>query len=337
MKITAIITRIVQQFIRDKRTLALLFLAPLLILILTWVVLDQEAAGDYAIAAVSVPEPVVEKIEGEHIEMVETSTPYADLADGEVQAVLTLEDQQLQLTVDNSQPNAEKALFMQLQRALSTTNNTNIALEVTDYYQAEVETTFDYVGPVLIGYFAFFFVFLVGGISFLREKSQGTMERLFATPIRSWEIIIGYLAGFGVFAIIQSIVVIAFSVYVLSIPIQGSVLLVMFITLMLALTALTLGMLLSTFAKNEFQMMQFIPIVIVPQAFFSGLFSLDNAPAWVEGIGRIMPIKYGASALTDVMIKGNGFGEVSLDLLILFGFSSLFFILNLGTLIAYRK
>ncbi|MFB1050328.1 ABC transporter permease [Paraliobacillus sp. JSM ZJ581] len=336
MKIAAIITRIIQQFIRDKRTLALLFLAPLLILILTWMVLDQEVEN-HAIAVVDVPDLLVEQIEGNHMEILETTTPHQDLEDGNIQAILTLEDQRLLLTVDNSQPNTEKALLMQLQRALSATNDSNVQLEVNNYYQAEVETTFDYVGPVLIGYFAFFFVFLVGGISFLREKSQGTMERLFATPIRSWEIIIGYLAGFGVFAMIQSIVVIIFSVYILAIPMQGSILLVMIITLLLALTALTLGMLLSTFAKNEFQMMQFIPIVIVPQAFFSGLFSLDNAPAWVEGIGRVMPIKYGASALTDVMIKENGFGEVSLDLFILLGFSSLFFILNLVTLIVYRK
>lgn len=336
MKIAAIITRIVQQFLRDKRTLALLFLAPLLILVLTWVVLDQEAA-DYSVATIDVPSQLVEQIESDPIEIIDTDTPYEALADGEVQAVLVMEDQQLEIIIDNSQPNTEQALFMQLQRTLSISENSAIQLDVEHYYKAEVETTFDYVGPVLIGYFAFFFVFLVGGISFLREKSQGTMERLFATPIRSWEIISGYLAGFGVFAIIQSIVVIIFSVYVLSVPMQGSILLVIFITLMLALTALTLGMLLSTFAKNEFQMMQFIPIVIVPQAFFSGLFSLDSAPAWVEGIGRIMPIKYGASALTDVMIKGNGLGEVSLDLLILLSFSSLFFILNLVTLIAYRK
>ncbi|WP_182200693.1 ABC transporter permease [Paraliobacillus salinarum] len=336
MKIAAIITRIIQQFLRDKRTLALLFLAPLLILVLTWVVLDQEA-GNYSVATIDVPGQLVEQIESDSIEIIDTDTPYEDLADGEVQAVLVMEGQQLEITIDNSQPNIEKALFMHLQRTLSISENSAIQLDVEQYYKAEVETTFDYVGPVLIGYFAFFFVFLVGGISFLREKSQGTMERLFATPIRSWEIISGYLAGFGVFAIIQSIVVIIFSVYVLTVPMQGSILLVIFITLMLALTALTLGMLLSTFAKNEFQMMQFIPIVIVPQAFFSGLFSLDSAPAWVEGIGRVMPIKYGASALTDVMIKGNGLGEVSLDLLILLGFSSLFFILNLVTLIAYRK
>lgn len=335
MKIIAIITRIMQQLIRDKRSLALLFLAPLLILILTWVVLDQEPV-DLSITAVDLPEHILTKLEAQEINLIEVTNPDASLREGSIDAIIAFESDTLQITVDDSEPNNQKTVMMQIQQALSA-NEDSVAVEANKFYDTEIDTTFDYAGPVLIGYFAFFFVFLVGGISFLREKSQGTMERLFATPIRSWEIIIGYLIGFGIFATIQSIIVVLFGVYVLGVPLQGQLLLVVLITLLLALTALTLGTLLSTFAKNEFQMMQFIPIVVVPQAFFSGLFSLENAPVWVEWIGNIMPINYGASALVEVMIKGNGIEDILFEFSMLLGFSFLFFILNLITLASYRK
>jgi len=81
----------------------------------------------------------------------------------------------------------------------------------------------------------------------------------------------------------------------------------------------------------------FFRIIVVPQAFFSGLFSLENAPVWVEWIGNTMPINYGASALVEVMIKGNGMGDILLEISMLLGFSFLFFILNLVTLVSYRK
>ena len=335
MKITAIITRIIHQFIRDKRSLALLFFAPLLILVLTWVVLDQEAV-DISITTVDLPEQMTTKLEAGEMQLTEVDNPEEALREDDIDAIITFESNGLQVTIDDSEPNNQQAVMMQIQQALST-NEDGIPVEINKFYDTEIDTTFDYVGPVLIGYFASFFVFLVGGISFLREKSQGTMERLFATPIRSWEIIIGYLIGFGIFATIQSFIVVLFGVYVLGVPLQGQLILVILITLLLALTALTLGTLLSTFAKNEFQMMQFIPIVIVPQAFFSGLFSLDNAPVWVEWIGNIMPINYGANALIEVMIKGNGIGDILFEISMLLGFSFLFFILNLVTLVSYRK
>ncbi|GGM33948.1 transport permease protein [Paraliobacillus quinghaiensis] len=335
MKIIAIIMRIIQQFIRDKRSLALLFFAPLLILILTWVVLDQES-GNIAITTVDLPEKMITKLEAGEMQLIEVDNPDESLREGEIDAIIAFESNALQITIDDSEPSNQQAVMMQIQQALATNQN-GVPVEIEKYYDTEIDTTFEYVGPVLIGYFAFFFVFLVGGISFLREKSQGTMERLFATPIRSWEIIIGYLIGFGIFAIIQSFIVVLFGVYVLGVPLQGQLVLVVLITLLLALTALTLGTLLSTFAKNEFQMMQFIPIVIVPQAFFSGLFSIDNAPAWVEWIGNVMPINYGANALIEVMIKGNSIGDILFEISMLFGFSLLFFMLNLVTLVSFRK
>ena len=156
--------------------------------------------------------------------------------------------------------------------------------------------SFDSFGPVLIGFFSFFFVFMLAGVSFLRERTSGTLERLLATPIRRFEVVLGYLSGFGLFTLLQAALIAWFAIDVLGLYMDGSIWLVLIMNLLLSLTALTLGTLLSSFASNEFQIIQFIPLVVVPQVFFSGLFNLEAMTPWLQKLSHIMPLYYGADA-----------------------------------------
>jgi ABC-2 type transport system permease protein len=112
---------------------------------------------------------------------------------------------------------------------------------------------------------------------------------------------------------------------------------VMLITLLLSMTALTLGTLLSAFATNELQMIQFIPLIIVPQVFLSGLFPLDTLPQWLQRVGYATPIYYGSEALMGIMIRGKGWSDIALDVYVLIGFSLLFMLLNVLALRKHRK
>ncbi|MBC8830475.1 ABC transporter permease, partial [Escherichia coli] len=98
------------------------------------------------------------------------------------------------------------------------------------------------------------------------------------------------LIGFGIFALLQSILVAVFSIQVLGMMQNGSLFYVLLITLTLGMVSLALGILLSTFANNEFQIVQFIPIVIVPQVLFCGIFPLDGMADWLVWIAHIMPL-----------------------------------------------
>ncbi len=109
------------------------------------------------------------------------------------------------------------------------------------------------------------------------------------------------------------------------------------ITLTLAMVSLALGMLLSTFANNEFQIIQFIPIVIVPQVLFCGIFPLEGMADWLQWLAHIMPMYYGAEALRDIMIRGEGFTGFASNFYILLGFAAVFLILNIFALKKYRK
>ncbi len=191
--------------------------------------------------------------------------------------------------------------------------------------------------PTLLGLYAFFFVFLIAGISFLKERTSGTLERLLATPLRRREIVIGYFGGFGIFTSIQVVLMTVFAVYVLGSTLLGSFWLVILVMLLLSFTALSFGTFLSAYANTEFQMVQFIPIVIVPQVFFSGLFNLDSMSPWLRWITHITPLKYGADALQSVMLRGEGWDAIAVDVLILLLITAFFMFANTLALRKHRR
>ena len=124
--------------------------------------------------------------------------------------------------------------------------------------------------------------------------------------------------------------------YVLKIHTGTAVFLVLLINLTIAGTSLAMGTLFSAFARNEFQLFQFIPIVIIPQVMFCGLFNLRETPQALQMLAKIFPLTYGADALRKVMLRGAGFSDVLGDLLIMLGFTALFFVLNIQVLKKYR-
>jgi len=210
--------------------------------------------------------------------------------------------------------------------------------EVTfNYLYGTADTTsFDTIAPLLMAFFVFFFVFILAGVSFIRERHSGTLERLLATPVRRYEIVLGYFAGFGVFVFLQTVILQVFMVKVLGVSLQGSFMLVLLVNLLLAAGSLALGTLLSAFAGSELQLFQFIPVVIIPQILFCGLFSLNGAPGWVTVLSKVFPLTYAADALDSVALRGQGFGAIWQDVGILFGYMALFLFLNTLALKKYR-
>ena len=182
----------------------------------------------------------------------------------------------------------------------------------------------DFFAPMFIAYIGFFLIFLLTSVSFLRERTQGTMERLAASPVTRLELVLGYMLGFGFFAMLQALVMLLFTIYVLQVKYTGSLVAIFVVTLALVLGAVNLGIFLSAFARNELQAIQFIPIVILPQVFLSGLlWPVQDMPGWLQAIARAMPLTYAIEALTDIMIRGRSLLDNALPLSALFGFAAL--------------
>lgn len=337
MRIGAIITRIIQQLRRDRRTLALLFIAPLLILTLMYFIFDSQSS-DLTIVVSGENEILIDTLEKNDFQV----TAVEDFSQHQLEekgfdSWLQVDNGEMTLTLLNDDPSRAKAVQMVLAQSLTKQQSSTPALN-TNYVYGNADTNiFDIFSPMLVGFFVFFFVFLIAGIALLKERTSGTLERLLATPIKRYEVVLGYVFGYGLFALIQTIIVVIYSVQVLDIVLVGSVWLVLLTNILVAFVALALGTLLSSFASSEFQMVQFIPLVIVPQIFFTGIFPLDGMADWLQQIGKVMPLYYAADALNGVMYKGWGFSDIAIDLVILVVFVIVFVSLNIISLKKYRS
>ncbi|WP_339169509.1 ABC transporter permease [Paenibacillus sp. FSL H7-0943] len=348
MRIRAITLRILRQFIHDKRTMALMFIAPLLVLSLMSLVFNGDAY-EPKIGVSGVPLNMSAALKAQNATIKEYASAElgkGTLVEGKIDALITLNgtagDSQVtpQVLLEGSNPTANKAVIMTLQQIsqkLLPSTKKHLQPQISYLYGSENMKTIDRFGPIMIGVFVFFFVFLIAGVSFLRERTTGTLERLLSTPLKRWEIVMGYVCGFGIFTVFQALLISWYSIQILGIMMTGSFGYVLLITLLLSMTALTLGTLLSAFAANELQMIQFIPLIIVPQIFLSGLFPLDTLPLWLQRVGLATPIYYGSEALMDIMVRGKGWSAIALDVYVLIGFSLLFMLLNVLALRKHRK
>ncbi|HTY91839.1 MAG TPA: ABC transporter permease [Methanocella sp.] len=191
----------------------------------------------------------------------------------------------------------------------------------------------DFFAPYILGLIAFIFVFMFTSVTFLRERSFGTLERLMVSPITRAEIIIGYMLGFLVFAAIQSSIILLFAIFVLNVKMAGGVLAVVVVQFLLTLVAVNLGIFCSSFAKNELQAIQFIPLVLLPQIFLDGMFwPVSTFPNYLQALSYIMPLTYANDALQGIMVQGVGLGDIWVDILVLLGFAVAMIVLSTLTL-----
>src|SRR6266700_1200143 len=187
----------------------------------------------------------------------------------------------------------------------------------------------DSIAPVFIGIFSFFFVFLLTSVAFLRERSQGTIERVMASPLTRAELVIGYVCGFTLFALVQSLVILLFVVFALRVHYSGNLALVFLVSALLTIGSVNLGIFLSTFAQNEFQIVQFIPLVLGIQVFLSGIFwPVNQLPRLLQPISYILPLTYANDALRGVMLKNNSLQDIAGQLSALLVFALLMVLLS---------
>jgi ABC-2 type transport system permease protein len=353
----AIARRIAQFFRRDHRTLALMFVAPLVIMaLLGWVIRDQKPPDSTIAVVVAAQIPNADQVRAQLVsasqasgftvreDITDADASRSAVADGSINiAVIVGNDSGPVVTIvtQGVNPADDGARVGELRSALSSifASGGPLIEQQTIYNQGG--TFFDAFAPALVGFHEFFLVFILTGIRFLRERVGGTLERLLATPVRRAEIVVGYSAGFGFFAMLQVAVVLLFVLGAVQIPaigplpeiniglgvaIAGSPLLAFVITLLLAISAVNLGVFLSTFARTEFQILQFIPLVIVPQVLLSGIFwPVASLPGILAPIARLMPMTYGIEGLREVLVKGSGIDAptVQLDILVLAGMAVL--------------
>jgi len=316
-RVRAVAKRIVLGFRRDHRSLGLLFAAPILVLSLVGAVWGEttERVPIVVVATdrFTLPGATLDafigssRIDGRRATFDEGMR---QLRNGEVDAVLWLEGGTLHVEIEGDDPLQSGSIAGPIQEAFLDTvrGNPMVAgpsVQIEQLYGGSDYSILDYLAPVLVAFFAFFFIFLLSAVSFLRERTSGTLERLMATPLRRGELVLGYLAGFSFFALLQAIVILLFTVFVLQVQFRGNLATIFIVEAVLVVGAVSLGLLVSAAARNELQAVQFVPLVLLPQVFLSGLLiPVDQLPDYLRPISAVLPLTYANEALRLVMIKG---------------------------------
>ena len=192
---------------------------------------------------------------------------------------------------------------------------------------------FDQIGPAILALFPFTIMFLITSIATLRERRSGTLERLLAMPIGKLDFILGYALAFGLLAILQATIAVSFAVWVCGLSIEGSIWLLLAVAVADAILGTTLGLLASAFAQTEFQVVQFMPILVFPQILLGGIFlPRDAMPDVLEAISDWLPLSHAIDALNAVAGDTEDAGYVGVQLLIIAAFVIGFIVLGSVTL-----
>lgn len=364
-RIAALFRRVVQEIRRDRPSIGLLFIAPILVTgLLTFILREgQTPTIDAAIVnQAGPPGAIVAGVLGSAlrtqnatvVEAADEVAARAMIEEGSASVAIVLPPElgtgdapSITIITNGLDPAGEAVQLAALQKALlsaataATGRSLPTIVHVTVFGTPSSDPITRYA-PVLVGFFVYFFVYLLTGVSFLRERTGGTLERLMATPVSRAEIVIGYTLGFGLFATLQVTILMLWvlgTVHVpaigpfpsfaagLGITVGGSPVLAFVIVLVLAMGAVSLGIFLSSFARTELQIIQFIPLVIVPQVLLSGvLFPIGSLPAVIQPLARLLPLSYAVDGLRQVFIRGADLGvaALQLDLLVLAAFALFF-------------
>jgi ABC-2 type transport system permease protein len=176
------------------------------------------------------------------------------------------------------------------------------------------EVTFDRLGPGLLALFPFIVMFLVTSVTTLRERSSGTLERLLAMPMGKLDFLGGYALAFGLMAAAQSALAVGISVELLDLEVAGPVWLLTLVAVVDAVLGTALGLFVSAFAQTEFQAVQFMPAIVIPQILLCGLFlPREQLPDVLETISDVLPLSYAVDAM-ETLTRTTETAEVWPDL-----------------------
>ena len=192
---------------------------------------------------------------------------------------------------------------------------------------------FDRLALTMLGIFPFIVMFLITSIAMLRERTSGTLERLLTTPLRKTDLLFGYGLAFGVAAAIQASIVSGVAYLLLGLDTAGNPGFVILIAIANAVLGVALGLLASAFARTEFQAVQFMPVVALPQILLCGLFvARDQMVGWLQAISDVLPLTYSVEALQEVGRFADPTGTMWRDLAIVAGAVIVALIAAAGTL-----
>lgn len=337
------------HLLRDKRTLFILFGMPVVQIVIFGFALTNEVKNSrIAILDNSKDDAtraIIHQIAASHyFDIIDNLNSYADLEstfqEGKIRMAIVFPEQfqnsllhanaaPIQLVADATDPNVANTLATYASAIIMDYQNSmrgrpdlpyTINTEMRMLYNPQLKGSYNFVPGVMA-----MVLMLVGAmmtsISIVREKEMGTMEIILVSPIVPIRVIIAKMIPYLLLSMVNIGSILLLSVYVLDVPIQGSLLLLLFECFLFTLTALALGLLISSISNSQ-QIAMLISLMglFLPTIMFSGfMFPVENMPLPLQIISNIVPAKWFYYIVKDVMIKGTGLQTIWMETLILAG------------------
>jgi ABC-2 type transport system permease protein len=373
-RIFAVSRRVFRDVLNDKRSLAMLFLAPIFAMTVFGIAFSGDVEDVKVIIVnqdlgytsplgntTSLSDTIISNIDPQVLNMQNISNldeARQEVIDGKASAMIYFPENftkdallktqnpnypysaEIVIRGDDSITNIKNAILQTVNGAISDTmveEGVNPALKVlSDPIYGKDAEFIDFFVPGILAFVVFLLTTLLTLINFVGERTNGTLERVLASPVTEGEIVTGYALTFGLFGILQVALLLIIAIVFFNIMVVGNVILAFLTIAILALVSLSLGILLSSLAKRPEQAIQFIPFVVLPVFLLSGIFwPLQAIPDWLRPFSYLVPPTYAVEACRAVMLKGWGLDRIWPDILALIIFAILF--LSLATYSLKKK
>lgn len=310
-RVCVVALRVVRQLKRDRRTIGLITFAPIVLMVLFGYALSGEMSGiQLGIVDLGGHPALRSHLEGVKdftiLHLGSESDAERLVSEGRLNGAVVISPTEIDLLLDATSPQIASAIRGAALAGFRSEVSQRSAAIVERYVYGYDMDMIDTIGPAILGLVVFFFTFINAAVAFVRERSQGTLEKFMVSPLSSMEIVSGYILGFSLFTLLQSTTTLLVVIFVFGVPLKGSPLLLLSIVVLLGAGALALGTFFSNFARSEFQVVQFIPMVVIPQIILSGVWwPIQSIPDFVRPVSYILPLTYATDALRAVMLKGS--------------------------------
>lgn len=370
-RIMAVSRRVFRGVVNDKRSLVLLFLAPILAMCVFGIAFSGDVENVNVIIinqdqgftppmgdTIYLADEIVNNLNTTTLSihnMTSIDDARAEVESGQVSAVIIFpedfsenailksQDQsypnsaEITIEGDDSIVNIKTAITTTVSTALSDTlteNGVTPAIQLnSDPIYGEDAEFIDFFVPGILAFVVYLLTTILTLITFVNERSSGTLERVLSSPVTEGELVMGYAITFGTFGVLQVALLLTIAILVFNIMVVGNVLLAFLAVAILAISCQALGILLSSLAKRAEQAIQFFPLVILPAFLLSGIFwPIQAIPEWIRPFSYLVPPTYAANACRAVMLKGWGLDKIWLDLMVLVIFAILFLVLAVWSL-----
>ncbi|MGZ7132515.1 MAG: ABC transporter permease [Halobacteriota archaeon] len=368
----AVTKRVLRDLKNDRRQLALIFIAPLLVISIfgvafTGSVKDVRVVvvnGDTPVGNSSLSDKIISNFDTSVLNVAyanSESDAVGQVQNGSASAAIVFPSDFTQsvvarasgqtsvpranttvtLLADKSNPNVSDPIIATVNTAVAQTiqglgRQAPVSVDSSNAVYGANAQFIDFFAPGIICIAVWQLTTLLTLISFVGERTSGTLFRLLASPLKESELVAGYAVAFGIIGIAQSAVLLSAAVILFHVTIVGDVLLAFGVIALLALVSEGLGIMLSSFARREAQAIQFLPIVVLPAFLLSGVFWPRQAiPEWLRPVSYILPTTYAVEAVRSVILRGWGLDKIYPDVIALLIFAGVFLVL--ATILLRRR